>query len=81
MMVVRENLSNFEFAADVDRNAVGQAVTFVEARFVEFEHVEKNFVRLFDYLKIFVRQNVGDKRGNFEARDATVSRKIIQNFD
>ena len=41
MMIVRENFGDFEFAADIHRNAVGQTVTFVEARFVEFERVEK----------------------------------------
>ena len=40
MMVVRENFVDSEFAADVHRNTVGQAVTFVEARFVEFERVK-----------------------------------------
>ena len=65
MMVVRENFSDVDFAADVHRNAVGQAVTFVEARFVEFEGVEKNFTRLFDDLEVFVCQNIGGRARRF----------------
>ena len=34
MMTVRENFRDAEFAADVHRNAVGQTVAFVEARFI-----------------------------------------------
>ncbi len=81
MMVVRENFRDAEFAADVHRNAIGQTVAFVEARFVKFERVEKAHFASPDDFKFWIEQNFSDESRNLKSHSLAEFTVKIQEFD
>lgn len=77
MSVVGENLLDAHFPADIHRDAIGQAIAFVEASFVKFEAVKQCRFRIGNDIEFHIFQNVPDEETNlFPKRFAVFAKKI-----
>ncbi len=77
MPVVRENFVDIKFTANIHRNTICQAVTFVETRFVKFECFEKSRLISRNDFDANVEQNFADESRNFHPHKLTVFRVEI----
>ena len=81
MTVVGEDLFDAEVTADFHWDAVGQAIAFVEAGFVEFESFEKAGFTSGKHFNPNVEQNISDKFSDFSPLEFAVFGVKIEKFD
>lgn len=81
VVVVRENFGDAACAQLIHRDAIGQAITFVEAIFVKVQPCQKVLLRYDHNLDARISENGLRCLSRIGAQARSVSGKEVENFD